>query len=367
MYKDFEKHWYWLASAPNVGMKTMVKILGTGVSLAAFFENPEHKELQKLKLNEKIIANIKSRADEKIIDAELYELTAQGISVCTMLSKDYPALLKEINSPPLLLYVKGDLGRLTDKRMTIVGSRRASRRGLAHIEKIAEELASAGVSVISGMARGIDTAAHKGALKAGGVSVAVLGCGVDIVYPRENEDIYDQMVATGAVVSEYKPGTDPVPGNFPVRNRIMAGISGGLLVGDAGVKSGAHITVRQACEENRDVFAVPTEPGVETYELPNILIEDGAYVCRHSKEILNFYGWKTPEDEVLENLAANGVGGLDFFEAELYNLLLKGDTPLQELIDVTGHTPQEINLALTMLELKGVVVRLAGNIFGIQN
>ena len=147
--------------------------------------------------------------------------------------------------------------------------------------------------IVSGMARGIDGAAHRGALEAqNGKTIAVLGCGVDIAYPRENEDIYEQICERGAVLSEYRPGTTPLPRNFPVRNRIMSGMVPGVLVGDGRAKSGAQITVRLAAEEGRDVFAMPTEAMNPLYELPNLLIADGAYVCLGSNDILNFYGWE---------------------------------------------------------------------------
>ncbi len=273
-------------------------------------------------------------------------------------------MLKEIHAPPTLLYVKGSLARLTQKCISIVGSRRASRKGAANIRSIAKELAQSGVSVISGMARGIDTAAHTGALEGGGITAAVLGCGVDIVYPRENQKIYEEIVRTGVVISEYAPGTPPVAGNFPVRNRIMNGISKGILVGDAGLKSGAHITVRFACEENRDIFALPSETNAKLYELPNALISDGAYVCRNARDILDFYGWAPVKTQETQE---DFPPGLDFLETELYNLLLKGDMDIQQIVDTAQLKPQQANLVLTKMELRGLIERLAGNIFSIKN
>ncbi len=189
-----------------------------------------------------------------------------------------------------------------------------------------------------------------------------LGCGVER-YPRENQDIYEQICERGAVISEYRPGTTPLPGNFPVRNRIISGMAPGVLVGDGKAKSGAQITVRLAVEEGRDVFALPTEAMNPLFELPNLLLAEGAHVCLSSESILNFYGWGARERK--ESRLAQPQG-LDFLEGELYNLLLKGEMEIQELADSLGKQPQELSFALTRLELKGLIVRLAGNIFALS-
>ena len=359
-----EKYWYWLASAPKIGLQKVLRVIQDGVELSEIFCDPAKIDFEKCKIPLDAQKNLLSRAHLDVIEAEIAALAAQEVQICTPIGKSYPPSLKEIHSPPALLYVKGDLDRLTQKCISIVGSRKASRKGMANIRSIARELAENGVSVISGMARGIDTAAHTGALEGGGVTVAVLGCGVDIVYPRENREIYEKICKTGAVVSEYAPGTPPVSGNFPVRNRIMNGISRGVLVGDAGIKSGAHITVRFACEENRDIFALPSEANAEAYELPNLLIAEGAYVCRHGQDILDFYGWESVFGCKEEG---DFPSGLDFFEAGLYNLLLKGDMNMQQIVDAMREKPQRVNLTLTKMELRGLIERSAGNIFGIKN
>lgn len=359
---DHELYWYWLASTPRIGLKTMLHLLSAHVPLEELFLDQNHAAFQGARIRKDTKDILKERADKDILYEELYGYEKEGIRVTTMLSNDYPALLKETIGPPTLLYVKGDLMRLTEKRIAMVGSRRASRRGLAEARKIAKELAEAGVSVISGMARGVDTAAHEGALEGKGITVAVLGCGVDIIYPRESFALYEKIVETGAVISEYKPGAPPLAGNFPLRNRIMSGIAEGVIVGDAGLKSGAHITVRLACEENRDVFAIPTGSGLETSILPNLLLAEGAPVCQDARDVLAYYNWGILEGEAEASLPE----GLDFSETELYNLLLQGDLDVQALIAYTKKSAAEINLTLTKLELKGLVERLAGNMFGIK-
>ena len=365
MISEYEFYWYWLASTQGVGAKRILSLAEQELNFAELFSLAKQgKVLEQFGLAPAIAKRLAARANRELLEEELLELKRKKIDICTMVSPDYPPLLKEIHAPPALLYYKGSMDVLKEKALAVVGSREASRAGTANIRHISRELAEAGVCIISGMARGIDAAAHRGALDAEcGRTIAVLGCGVDIAYPRENQDIYEQICERGAVISEYRPGTTPLPGNFPVRNRIMSGMAPGVLVGDGKAKSGAQITVRLAVEEGRDVFALPTEAMNPLFELPNLLLAEGAHVCLSSESILNFYGWGARERK--ESRLAQPQG-LDFLEGELYNLLLKGEMEIQELADSLGKQPQELSFALTRLELKGLIVRLAGNIFALS-
>lgn len=365
MISEYEFYWYWLASTQGVGAKRILSLAEQELNFAELFSLAKQgKPLEQFGLAPAIAKRLAARANRELLEEELLELKRKKIGICTMVSPDYPPLLKEIHAPPALLYYKGSMDVLKEKALAVVGSREASRAGTANIRHISRELAEAGVCIISGMARGIDAAAHRGALDAEcGRTIAVLGCGVDIAYPRENQDIYEQICERGAVISEYRPGTTPLPGNFPVRNRIMSGMAPGVLVGDGKAKSGAQITVRLAVEEGRDVFALPTEAMNPLFELPNLLLAEGAHVCLSSESILNFYGWGARERK--ESRLAQPQG-LDFLEGELYNLLLKGEMEIQELADSLGKQPQELSFALTRLELKRLIVRLAGNIFALS-
>ena len=365
MISEYEFYWYWLASTQGIGAKRILSLAEQELNFAELFALAKQgKPLEQFGLAPAIAKRLAARANRELLEEELLELKRKKIGICTMVSHDYPPLLKEIHAPPALLYYKGSMDVLKEKALAVVGSREASRAGTANIRHISRELAEAGVCIISGMARGIDAAAHRGALDAEcGRTIAVLGCGVDIAYPRENQDIYEQICERGAVISEYRPGTTPLPGNFPVRNRIMSGMAPGVLVGDGKAKSGAQITVRLAVEEGRDVFALPTEAMNPLFELPNLLLAEGAHVCLSSESILNFYGWGARERK--ESRLAQPQG-LDFLEGELYNLLLKGEMEIQELADSLEKQPQELSFALTRLELKGLIVRLAGNIFALS-
>jgi DNA processing protein len=190
-------------------------------------------------------------------DQELEKVHRHQVGVLTLADPDYPRLLKQIHDPPPVLYVKGEFKQEDSRAVAVVGSRNATPFGRSMAQELAAGLAKAGVCVVSGMARGIDTAAHQGALKGKGRTIAVLGNGLDIVYPPENRALFRKIEEAGAVISEYPPETKPNPGHFPARNRIISGLSEGVVVVESAVNGGALITADLALEQGRDVFAVP--------------------------------------------------------------------------------------------------------------
>ena len=213
------------------------------------------------------------------------------------------------------------------------------------------------------MARGMDTAAAVGAIEGKTPCAAVLGCGTDIVYPRENQRIYDKICETGAIISEYPPGTPPLAGNFPARNRIINGICPGVLIVEGKMKSGAAITMRCAVEENREVFAIPGDLNSPYSALPNALISEGAIVTLGSDTILGHFGWDIKKKyEQKEKFLPK----LDFSENELYTLLKQGDSEIDFLAAQTGKSIAELSMTLMQLELKGIIVRLPGNRYSIK-
>ena len=192
MLGGYEFYWYWLASTPRFGAKRILALAGQELDFAELFERAARgRSLEVFGLSPNMAKSLKDRANRELLEQELEELERAGIGICTMISPGYPKLLKEIAAPPAMLYYRGNLDVLGEQALAVVGSREASRKGAANIRQISRELAEAGVCIVSGMARGIDSAAHRGALEAeGGRTIAVLGSGVDVVYPRENEDIY---------------------------------------------------------------------------------------------------------------------------------------------------------------------------------
>jgi DNA processing protein len=238
----------------------------------------------------KIAAGLRSAADQ--VSAELEKAAATGARIICTDDADYPALLREIPDPPLVLYVRGAFEPRDLHAVAIVGSRRCSHYGREQAERFGALLAGSGVTVVSGGARGIDSAAHRGAISHPiGRTIAVLGSGIDVPYPAENAPLFNQIAARGAVVSEYPMGTAPTPENFPRRNRIVSGMSRGVLVIEADEKSGALITARQAIEDhNRTVFALPGRVDNLMSAGPHKLIRDGATLVRNLEDILEDLG-----------------------------------------------------------------------------
>ena len=234
--------------------------------------------------------------DRLDIERMIIDWEANGIRLCMRDDAEYPSLLKEIFDPPSLLYYRGTIPK-SELTVGIVGARRSTTYGRQAARKIASELAASGVVVVSGAARGIDTASHLGALE-NGKTIAVLGCGVDVAYPPENAKLLADIEHNGAVISEYPPGTQPRQGFFPARNRIISGISAGLLVVEAAEKSGALITATCAMEEGRDVFAVPGSIFSDVSVGTNRLIQDGVKPITCGQDILDEYQMSIPKQEV---------------------------------------------------------------------
>ncbi len=224
--------------------------------------------------------------DWKRVDEELERARRMGTALIAADDDRYPPLLRHIYDYPPLLYLKGALEK-NDINVALVGSRRATAQGRFTCDRLSRDLASAGVTVVSGGARGIDSAAHQGALAAGGRTIAVMGCGIDVAYPPENEALFEKIAARGALISEYPLGTLPLPHHFPRRNRIISGMSYGIVVVEAAEKSGSLITARMALEQGRDVFAIPGSIESHSSRGTNSLIKSGARLVQDSDDIIN--------------------------------------------------------------------------------
>ena len=214
------------------------------------------------------------------------DIERSGIRIVTAFDEEYPRLLRETPDPPFVLYALGRVDRLRLPAVAVVGSRDATRYGRDAASRLARELSQAGVAVVSGFARGVDAAAHEAALEGPGGTIAVLGCGLDVDYPRENGRLKQRLAADELLVSEYPPGTEPRPQNFPIRNRIIAGLSSGVVVVEASRRSGSLITARLAADFGRDVFAVPGSIFSETSSGAHELLRDGAILCRGAEDVL---------------------------------------------------------------------------------
>ena len=299
------------------------------------------------------------RASRAVLDARqrvspeelMQRLLRAGAEVVTVLDDAYPRILREIPAPPPVLYVRGTLPRQHEPTVAIVGTRRATSYGREATMQIAGELAAAGVTIVSGLAKGIDGYAHRAAIDQGGRTVAVLASGVDIIYPPEHRQLAEQIVETGALVSDYPPGTKPDAPNFPARNRIISGLSVATIVVEAPSRSGALITVGFAADQGRDVYAVPGSILNPNSAGPNRLLRQGAIPLTSAADVL--------EDLELSPAASVEPEQIAFpmtdEERSLYALVTSEPQHIDELAYGGGFTISTASALLTMLELKGLV------------
>jgi DNA processing protein len=292
------------------------------------------------------------------VEAELARVAAAGAHILTLDDPAFPPALKNIPYPPAFLYVRGELQPADTRAVALVGTRKASYYGLKACRRLARDLAAQGVTLVSGLARGIDTAAHQAALDSGGRTLAVLGCGLDVVYPPENKELYRRIPQQGALVTEFFLGTPPEARNFPIRNRIISGLSRGVVIVEAGAQSGTHITATYALEQGREVFAVPGPIDLPGSVGPHRWIQQGAKLVRDTGDILEELVDYPPWPQLPEAQEAP-PGPEDPITSYL------SSTPLQldELIRVAGLPAAEVMSRLTMLELQGLVRELPGKFF----
>lgn len=281
---DEQRSWVTLALVPGVGTAMFIRLLARYRTPDAVL-SASRRALEEV-VGPKLAERITQYADVADVAGQESAMAKWDASLITLEDPAYPLRLAEIYDPPLLLFIRGHMLEAELPCVAIVGTRRATPYGVRMAEKFGRELAARGVTVVSGMANGIDAAAHRGALEAGGNTIAVLGCGVDVVYPQQNAELMKEIVAKGSVVSQFPMGTSPSPGHFPYRNRIISGMSLGTLVVEAPLTSGALITARQAAEQGREVFAVPGQIGVINSQGPHLLIREGAKLVESVDDIL---------------------------------------------------------------------------------
>jgi DNA processing protein len=283
---DADLGWLALTLVPGIGARTFHRLIQRFGSPEQVFTAHRSYLEQVPGLKKGSIDVIGSQALKETAEKEMLRLRSLGIHTIQWGTEEYPAFLANISDPPPLLYVKGTLVQEDERSVAVVGSRQASAYGLNVCKKLCRELAWQGWTVVSGMARGIDSAAHLGALKGGGRTLAVLGTGLDVMYPRENRKLSQQIAASGAIISEFPLGTPPEPGNFPVRNRIISGLALGVVVVEAATKSGSLITARMALEQDRQVFAVPGPIGRPGVEGTHRLIKEGAKLVERAEDVI---------------------------------------------------------------------------------
>lgn len=351
--------WLRLHLTPGLGRVGLMRLIRTFGSCAAALE-ADPADWIRLGLRPAVVAGLPEPGDERVEEAGL-SLERVGARIVSFWDENYPPILRTIYDPPPLLYFRGKFPGA--EALAMVGSRRASPQGLRLTETMAAEIAGCGITVVSGLARGIDSAAHRGALAAQGPTVGILGCGIDTIYPPENKRLFHQMVEQGGLLSEYPPGTLPLPGHFPGRNRIISGLSRGVVVIEAAVGSGSLITADFALDQGREVFAVPGSVFAKVAEGVNRLLKDGAHVVTDSRDILEHL-W--PETQIVARPVCGEAGREESLDGPAREILrLIGAEPVQvdELARKSGLTPPNLSDILLNLELLGAVEQLPGKRF----
>jgi DNA processing protein len=354
--------WLGLRLIPGVGSVRFMQLVEAFGSPSQVLEAGP-AQLRKVKgLPIKVTEAIVQRSWKRSPQEELKRLVSLGARAVILGDADYPPLLKQVYAPPPVLYVRGDLEPCHSGGVAVVGSRKVSRYGMGVANDLGRDLARAGVSLVSGLARGIDTAAHQSSLEQGGHTVGVQGCGLDWAYPPENADLISQMAQSGAVVTEFPLGTPPAAGNFPVRNRIISGLSRAVVVVEATQRSGALITARHALDQGREVFAVPGPVGTAGAEGSNNLIRQGARLLTSAQDLLEPGALPVLLEEEGQGEPAL-PDDLPASARQLFDLLGAQPVHLDVLVRESGLAVQEVSALLTTLELYGLVFASPGNNF----
>ncbi len=353
---DLRKYWVGFNLVKGIGgvrLRTLIEAFNGDLE-AAWRAAPQ--DLLAAGMSKRLTANLVELRAAVSLDQIWDSIQARGIQVLTWEDEGYPRRLREVDYAPPVLYVRGELCPEDDWAVAVVGTRRVTAYGRQVTEQLAQALASNGVTVVSGLARGVDGIAHRAALEAGGRTLAVLGCGVDRVYPPEHRQLAEAIGQSGALLSDYPMGTPPEARNFPPRNRIIAGLTLATVVVEAGERSGALITAEFAAEQGREVFAVPGSILAPQSRGPNRLIQQGAHPLLRAEDIL-----ETLELTLIaEHRQARRSLPADATEARLFEIL--GPEPMHvDEIRARADLPIEtVTAALTMMELKGMVRQAGG-------
>jgi DNA processing protein len=351
---SYEERHYWLAFSlvSGIGIKRVQQMLQRFDSLQQAWQGTEH-ELAQVFGEETTRAKFIRARKSLNLDVELRKFERSNAWFVAYNDPEYPESLKQIPDAPLVLYGRGQFNESDSHALAVVGTRKPTKYGLDAAFDLSSQLASAGLTIISGLAPGIDAAAHQGALKAQGRTLAVCGCGVDIIYPREHEALARQIMESGALLSEVPLGLPPDGRNFPRRNRIISGLSQGVLVVEAPEGSGALITANMAAEQGRDVFAVPASIYNMTGRGTNRLIQDGAKLVSSAEDVLVEFNISVQRAQTRK--AVRQVVPANATEAQILKLLGAEPVHIDEVVRLSGLSTADVGSTLTILELKGLV------------
>ena len=350
---DNPQHPYWLGLhlLPSFGIARLSQLL-------AHFDSPEalwretDAALLRLNLPERLLAEFCAARAKIDLNREMDKVAATGAHLVTQDDETYPSMLRQLSSRPTLLYVRGELLAGDEKCLGVVGTRKASKYGWDAAHRLSRELARQGITIVSGLAQGVDAAAHRGALAGGGRTIAAVGNGIDIVYPRSNSDLAQDIIENGAIISELPIGAPPVGTNFPQRNRIISGMSHGVLVAEAPERSGALNTVAHASAQGRDVFAVPHNIYSLNGRGCNLLIQDGAKLVTDVGDILDELN--VTHFAAQTAIQVEQIQPANETEAAILAQLGADPTHVDDIVRQTQLPTATVTSTLTLLELKGL-------------
>ncbi len=368
-YRDRLLPWFVLRSVPGIGNHLFKRLLNRFQSPGAVL-NADPGELTETEgISDRLASLIKAHRPTDAVLREMENIIRKQYRIITMKDPDYPGLLLQIPDPPPFLYVSGHPGNCT-ACIAVVGTRNPTRYGIFVTRQLCRDLAAMNITVVSGMARGIDTAAHTGTLDAGGKTIAVLGSGFERIYPAENMELFHRISASGAVMTEFPLFAGPEPHHFPVRNRIISGISLGTVVVEASRRSGSLITARLAAEQDREVFAVPGNINSFQSAGPHGLIRQGAKLVENARDIADELShvlrFHMTQDHIRQEDMLEKLPPLTAEEEKVFKALGPYPVHIDELVRRLYMEPGPVSALLLQLELKGVVAQSPGKMFSIE-
>lgn len=353
-----EEYRYWLANLPNIGVRKIDQLLHIFGSAREIYHAPGRmlyalkKDGALKQFSEQDVETIAAGRNAEKVQMEYAKLQKDSIYFVSREEEEYPGKLIPIFDAPYALYYKGRLPGSQEKLLAVVGARECSPYGIETAKYLAAAIAKAGIGVVSGLARGIDSCAHTGAVSAGGITYAVLGCGIDICYPRENINLYMELQQEGGIISEYPPGTAPAAGNFPMRNRIISGLSDGILIIEAKEKSGSLITIDYGLDQGKEIYALPGRATDRLSAGCNNLIKMGAKLVTTPKDILEDFlpNYEQTMDELKKNNKLLETAG-----KIVYASLCLEPKHIEEIAESTGLGIDSLMEQLLLLELQGLI------------
>lgn len=358
-YSEDQKYWIWLASVHGLGVRRFDALI-QGRKPQQIWE--EMGAWTDALIGSQAYRALTAARNPQYFDRLFGELERIGAIAVTREDAEYPRYLRNVADAPPVLYVRGRAALSDARTLAIVGSRNCTAYGTRMARRMARDLTRSGVTVISGLARGIDSAAHRGAVDVQGRTIAVLGSGVDVIYPPEHRMLADEILECGgSIVSEQPPGASPRSQNFPARNRIISGMSEGLLLVEGAARSGTMSTVAYAAEQGREVLAVPGQADSPLSVSTHLLIRDGARLVTSAMDIFEDMGWQK-QMKLKDSVEKPQTLNLPLTQAEqqVYNLLAGGPADTESLVESLRIPPPELNSLLTILELQGIIRKLPG-------